>query len=309
MKRIKLFFCIILIVVLFVGCGGNKTPADTTNVIDATKSPETQLQEEPYTYTPVEFGDVDHISIGGQTFDLDYINKVLLEAINNELYFYDNNESLYLFDNSELLLRKSIEYDLYYVHSTSPWDDEHMLYVVFPNEPYPFREDKVYEVGYPITSKGMSHILSLMRGVIYDINYGSNSNDTSYQFLGRFNMKINSITQPEFDDISDNQCKAIDSGVKWFMETDNTVLELGEYEVYVRGFYQSDSSASIFFIHENGDLYSGHLWAANNVISDSDEPTIPYRVSKYEEFEAFYDEYTELIKENSVFHGIYEKTD
>lgn len=302
-----ILFIAIIIAVLLVGCGGNKIPADTTDTIDAVKTPEIQVQEELITYNLVEAGEIDHIIIDGQTFDLDYINTVLTEAINNELYFYDNEDALYLFSNSKLLLGKSIEYDLYYVHYTRALDREHMIYAVFPNETYPLRDDEVYELGYPVTTKGMSHEVYSMRPVLYDPDYG-NSDKATYQFLGKFNMKINGISKPQYDEISDNQRKAIDSGVKEWMEIDSSILEPGTYEVYVRGFYQADSSANIFFIHENGNLYSGYLWSGNGFISESDEPTIPYRVGRYEESAGSYEEYMELIKENSVFYGIYEKT-
>ena len=307
MKKINLLLCITFIVILLVGCGENKAFADTTDVIDTVKDPEAQQQESPYTYKLLEFGETDSVSIDGQTFDYDYINTVLLESINNKLYFYDRDDSLYLFSNSNLLLGKSIEYDLYYVHNTDEWYYEHMIYVVFANESYPLKENEVYELGYSITAKGMSHELYSMKPAIYDSNYGSNINNSSYQFLGKFNMEFNGIAQPEFDEISDDQCKAIDSGVKSFMETDNTILEPGTYSVYVRGFYQADSSANIFFVHENGDTYYGILWGANKAISESDSPTIPYRVSKYEEAVGAFEDYMELIKEHSVFYGIYEK--
>ena len=290
--------------ILFVGCDENKISADTTDIIDTAKTPEVQLNENPYTYNLVELGEEDHISIDGQTFGLDYINKVLLEAINNKLYFNNSDDSLYLFSNSKLFLGKSIEYDLYYVHSTSYLDCEHMIYAVFPNESYPLKNTEVYELGYSITAKGMSHELHSMRAVLYGI-YGDLQ---TYQYLGKFNVTIESISKPKFDKISDNQCNAIDSGVKMWMELENTILEPGTYEVYVRGFYQADSVANIFFVHENGDLYSGFLWGANNVIPDTDEPTIPYRVSKCEEITGSTEEYMKFIKEHSAFYGVYEKT-
>jgi len=254
MKRIILFFHIILIAVLFVGCGDNTISTDTTDTIDTVETPEIQVQEDLLTYNLVEAGEIDHIFIDGQTFDFDFINKVLTKAINNELYFYDNEDSLYLFSNSKLLLGKSIEYDLYYVHYTHSLNCEHMIYAVFPNETYPLRDDEVYELGYPVTTKGMSHEKYSMRPVLYDTDYG-NSDKATYQFLGKYNMKINGISKPQYDEISDNQRKAVDSGVKKWMEIDSSILEPGTYEVYVRGFYQADSSANIFFIHESFFAY------------------------------------------------------
>lgn len=298
MRNIKSIFSILLSLILFAGC--------TSDLLIEQSSPETvEAETKAVSYAIIEHGGANDVVVDGHTFSVDYINTVLLEAINNGLYYSVQEGSLYLFNNPTLILGKQLEYDLYFVQSSRPVL-EHMIYVVFPNEIYPFTDTDVYEFGYSITSKGMSHVPYSMSGVAYDDSYGKSVDTKTYQYLGKYSMVINNITKPKYDEISDIQCMAIDSGIKQWMESDGTYLEPGTYTVYVCGFYKADSNATIYFLHENGSLYSGFIWTLTG-ISEDGEPVTPYRIGKLEGSIDYQNEYIKLVKEQAVFQCSYEK--
>lgn len=302
MRNIKFIVSILLSLFLFAGCTSDP-------IVEPDPSETVESQTMYNSYAIIEGGEANSVVIDGQTLSVDHINKVLLESINNELYMYaarDILDSPYLFNNPTSILGKQLEYDLYYVQS-SPHFHEHMIYVVFPNEIYPLKDTEVYEFGYSISAKGMSHVYYSMSSTVYDDSYGKSTDSTSHQYLGKFSMVINNITKPEYDEISDIQCAAIDSGVKQWMESDKTYLEPGTYTVYVYGFYKADSSATIYFIHENGSIYSGFIWTLTGV-SENGDPVSPYRIGKFEESSHYHNKFIELVKEQAVFQGIYEKT-
>ena len=298
MRNIKSIFSILLSLILFAGC--------TSDLLVEQSSPETvEAETKSVSYAIIEHGGANDVVVDGHTFSVDYINTVLLEAINNGLYYSVQEGSLYLFNNPTLILGKQLEYDMYYVRSSRHFH-EHMIYIIFPNEIYPSKDTGVYEFGYSISSKGMSHVSYSMGPVVYDDNYGKSTDTKSFQYLGKFSMVINTITKPEYDEISDIQCMAIDSGIKQWMESDGTYLEPGTYTVYVCGFYKADSNATIYFLHENGSLYSGFIWTLTG-ISEDGEPVTPYRIGKLEGSLDYQNEYIKLVKEQAVFQCSYEK--
>ncbi|MBE6563037.1 MAG: hypothetical protein E7660_04810 [Ruminococcaceae bacterium] len=252
---ITIICCICLL--LICGC---------TSEINFTKEFDSEL---------IEAASVETIEIEGNAYTPKKINEMLLSSINTEIYYFRNDsESEFAFSNSDILLKKDIEYSVYYHHKMNGTESLHLIEMIIHNIPYPqlnFTDENLYYFfGFLCTPEGLQS--QIYSGYYIAENglekYNSEDSDDII-FLGKYRMHIDETRTPDYGEKNEAWKTNITKAIERFVEADEDILISGKYDVYVMNFVPADEHTQIYFINENGDIYIGTYNFVNEVSPDS----------------------------------------
>ena len=304
MYRKCYFIAVVLSLVVLCGCSNNKElPEKGSNTVSLADLDSDETNE-------------SYIMVNGKKIAVSDIVNQIPETINNELYYggnyYDSNN---IFLNSKLFLNSVLDYDLYINYPSDYYGDVYPaslpeIRLVFKGIEHPLstgEESKLYCVGIKVTETGLeSRFFS---------GYHISEAEIPGTFLGSYSLCINEVVTPNHEQMSDewknNAKKALrlymDENDFWSYEEDN--LEIGCYNIYVKGFSENDTNTKVIFEHENGNLYEGYFYFVHHVSGDS--PADLNKVILVENVNSeSYQIYLERVKENAALtmeHTVYQQ--
>ena len=290
MRIMKLIIIFVLLPIIIFGCN-NDTPTESAK---NTRTGQT-------------------IVINETQFTLEQINMQIQEKINNDVYYSGySTESDNIFLNRDLFLNQLLEYKLYYV----PAQADPLQLLIDPAE-------------IQIVITNLVHPLSATKGQRYLYQIAFNINETGLQsncmyrnisaeaepdgvFLGNFSMYFSELTKPQHEVMSDDWKERARAALALYMDRndfsaiDNYNLPAGNYCVYIAGFSEADTDATVIFKHEDGSIYQGTYYFIHDI--SGDHPADLNRVTLVGDADAM-EEYITRLQDNAALSMEYKIRD
>lgn len=303
MKKLLCFAICILVMLQMVACGDTVAAESSSAAESFTDSLGTTtpiLESEP-TETSPTVGAEPKIVVGETAFTVDEINKQLRQAMSVMVYFSGANKlsefldsPFYNYWNASLV--DFIEYDLYYrpYQETSPFITPAVI--LYERNIKPQENSGRIGWGFTLTKQGIQSYVSYHGGDLDPSYYVETYGDS---YIGRYTMDLGNVTKPTFETVTEDWTDSVRSEVCLYMDENVYDMPKGKYQIYVKGFWESDTDSEIFFEYENGDVYHGSYnfvhYPQKDTIANVDhvEPQdyTAVELEHYKETAAFYMEY------------------
>lgn len=267
MLYIKRLLTVLLSAVLLCGCGCVK---------ENTNSESADLPEKS-------------ITVNGRVFTVEEIKKGIEYTFNYNLYYHDGFAHM----KKEQILNNTLEYDLFYLPCKKKYDYVYYdkIFLILTNVPYPFpsgQEPEVCIKGININKRGMQSEFCNQGGICKEKPYSflkSDDYDETAVFLGSHSIRIDEIKTPKHEQMDDAWKEVVKKEVQLYIDNSDTLAPEenwapGKYNVYIRGFSESDDDTRIFFESENGDIYFATYYSIHFIAKHTDikPANLSYRV-------------------------------
>jgi len=242
------------------------------------------------------------VAVNGRSFSIEEINAGIKDTFNCVLYHHGyRTGDNYLISNPDLILRKDVEYDLYFesnyqngIYTFSPTPNLHLL-ITNMEDPLSTEENPLrYMFSIGITEWGMRSCFSSL-GCLSTEQAQELKNDR-YIFLGHYTMHIDEIEKPPFEDMDAEWSENVESAIRLYMG-EGKYFEPGSYHVYMQRFFESDADSIIIFEHENGDIYIGSYYFVHEISGEREADLNKVILNKGPHSESF-KAYVEIVKQD-----------
>lgn len=238
----------------------------------------------------------------GENLPVAQINEQIQRVFNDSLYYGE-------YEWGQQQNGINITYDLYLIHNPSqPYYGENadMLYLQTVDLLHPSTTSDCplyYAFGIMLTPRGLQSEFCYVGPVEDGASHYLNQQLPAP--IGRYTMSIEQIKEPTPYEHSDQWRVQAEKAIMAFMDQNNLYaipeynLKQGNYAVYVEDFSNSDQTAEIVFVHEDGSVYTGEYLSVNSIYDN--EAANLNRISPVEEPEdQSFSEYLKKLEKHSA---------
>ncbi|MBQ9838141.1 MAG: hypothetical protein IJO56_01400 [Oscillospiraceae bacterium] len=244
------------------------------------------------------------IYTNGNSHQIEEINTGILTVFNNVLYYHEDGVF-------HAFLDRQIEYELFFDPGFTVIS-EPKVYFIIENMEHPrstAETTMLYKLGISISERGLqtdfseiSHVYKSEDVLEYLVEGGT--------YLGHHTALINNISAPIHEEMSEQWKVRAEAALRRYMSENDFYsdeqknLPEGEYDVYIKGFSETDIDGTVVFVHEDGRVYRGEYYFVHNIL-DGQTADIN-RVLPIEGTDIDLAEFVDRIRQNAAFHMKYE---
>ena len=271
MKKRMILMILLIMALALSGCGGKNTE-------QSSKTPSTP----------------DFIQVNGKTVSVEEINSGIKAVFCNNLYYYPEGHLKPFFNTT-------VEYELFFLENSKELSK---IYMVVTNMEHPKSTEnspRLYMFGISITEKGLQSDFYAQGDI--------SPQDTSFlekmTCMGHHTMKIGEILPPTYETVSEEWKQRAERAIRLYMDNNDFYSEngrnlpAGKYNVYIKGFSESDVDSTIVFEHEDGSVRTGQYYFIHSIPAET--PADLNHVA----LETIDTAYLDKLKENAAFHMEY----